>query len=172
MQGEGTTYAFSVGYTPRGGDHEFNFSLIGAGQWHHQAYYGTQLQDYLDYGPVQGDDYRKFNQLYGEYQGEEFSVLRNYYNKPLATFNWDWEISSNVTLATSLYGSAGRGGGTGLRGRGSYGVTAFRESFADYLSVTYEVCICLALLFHLGNLRLVLGFNCLDRVVLFFCFLT
>ena len=77
MQGEGTTYAFSVGYTPRGGDHEFNFSLIGAGQWHHQAYYGTQLQDYLDYGPIQGDDYRKFNALYGEYQGEEFSVLRN-----------------------------------------------------------------------------------------------
>ena len=30
--------------------------LIGAGQWHHQAYYGTQLQDYLDYGPTQGDD--------------------------------------------------------------------------------------------------------------------
>ena len=39
-----------------------------------------------------------------------------------------------MTLATSLYGSAGRGGGTGLRGRGSYGVTAFRESFADYLA--------------------------------------
>ena len=46
MQGEGTTYAFSVGYTPRGGDHEFNFSLIGAGQWHHQAYYGTELQEH------------------------------------------------------------------------------------------------------------------------------
>ena len=133
MQGEGTTYAFSVGYTPRGGDHEFNFSLIGAGQWHHQAYYGTQLQDYLDYGPIQGDDYRKFNALYGDYQGEEFSILRNYYNKPLATFNWDWKISSRVTLATSLYGSAGRGGGTGLRGRGSYGVSPFRESYAEYL---------------------------------------
>ena len=133
MQGEGTTYAFSVGYTPRGGNHEFNFSLIGAGQWHHQAYYGTQLQDYLDYGPIQGDDYRKFNALYGDYQGEEFSILRNYYNKPLATFNWDWEISSRVTLATSLYGSAGRGGGTGLRGRGSYGVSPFRESYAEYL---------------------------------------
>ena len=46
MQGEGTTYAFSVGYTPRGGDHEFNFSLIGAGQWHHQANYGTELRTY------------------------------------------------------------------------------------------------------------------------------
>ena len=75
-------------------------------------------------------------ELYGEYQGEEFSVLRNYYNKPLATFNWDWQISSNVTLATSLYGSAGRGGGTGLRGRGSFGTTCISdESFADYLEV-------------------------------------
>ena len=37
-------------------------------------------------------------------------------------------------MATSLYGSAGRGGGTGLRGRGSYGVTAYRESFGEYLS--------------------------------------
>ena len=133
MQGEGVTYAFSVGYTPRGGDHEFNLSVIGAGQWHHQAYYGTQVQDYLDYGPAQGDDFRKFNQLYGDYKGEEFSVLRNYYHKPLATLNWDWEISSRVTLATSLYASAGRGGGTGLRGRGSYGTTSFRESFSEYM---------------------------------------
>ena len=133
MKGEGVTYAFSVGYTPRGGDHEFNLSVIGAGQWHHQAYYGTQIQDYLDYGPAQGDDFRKFNQLYGDYKGEEFSVLRNYYHKPLATLNWDWEISSRVTLATSLYASAGRGGGTGLRGRGSFGTTSFRESFSEYM---------------------------------------
>ena len=27
----------------------------------------------------------------------------------------------------------GRGGGTGLRGRGSYGVSPFRESYAEYL---------------------------------------
>ena len=117
-QGEGWTYFAALGYEPEDSKHAMNLSVLGAGQWHHQAYYGTQLQDYLDYGPVQGDDYRKFNQLYGEYQGEEFSVLRNYYNKPLATFNWDWKISSNVTLATSLYGSAGRGGGTGLEAVG------------------------------------------------------
>jgi hypothetical protein len=43
-------------------------------------------------------------------------MRRNFYNKPLATFNWDWDISESLTLATSLYGSAGRGGGTGPRG--------------------------------------------------------
>lgn len=130
-QGEGVTYAFSLGYTP-GGDHAFNLSVIGAAQWHHQAYYTPWLEDYLDQGPKQGDDYRKFNQVYGEYKGEEFSFLRNYYNKPLATFNWDWQISNNVTLATSVYASAGRGGGTGDRGR-NYDVTSFRRSMSDHL---------------------------------------
>jgi hypothetical protein len=79
---------------------------------------------------------RKFNALYGEYQGEEFSILRNYYNKPLATINWDWEISSNVTLATSLYASAGRGGGTGLRGRGSYGTTSLESLLQNIWTIT------------------------------------
>ena len=32
----------------------------------------------------------------------------------IATFNWDFKISDNMELNTSLYGSAGRGGGTGL----------------------------------------------------------
>jgi hypothetical protein len=62
---------------------------MGAGQWHHQVYYGHRLEDYLDAGPKQGNDYRKFNYVYGEYRGQEFSVLRNYYHKPLGTFNWD-----------------------------------------------------------------------------------
>ena len=44
-------------------------------------------------------------------------MRRNFYNKPLATFNWDWEINDNLTLNTSVYGSAGRGGGTGPRGQ-------------------------------------------------------
>ena len=28
---------------------------------------------------------------YIDADGEEFSMRRNFYNKPLATFNWDWE---------------------------------------------------------------------------------
>ena len=47
-------------------------------------------------------------------------MRRNFYNKPLATFNWDWDINESLKLATSLYGSAGRGGGTGPRGRNYY----------------------------------------------------
>lgn len=129
--GEGLTYFTAVGYSPEDSSHKFNLSLMGAGQWHHQAYYGHRLEDYLDAGPKQGDDYRKFNWLYGEYRGEEFSVLRNYYHKPLGTFNWDWQINDNMSLSTSLYGSAGRGGGTGTRGR-NYDVLPFRESFMSF----------------------------------------
>ena len=43
-------------------------------------------------------------------------MRRNFYNKPLATLNWDWNINSTTKLNTSLYASAGRGGGTGPRG--------------------------------------------------------
>src|SRR6056300_58112 len=34
--GEGTTYFMAVGYAPNGSDHSFNFSVLGASQWHHQ----------------------------------------------------------------------------------------------------------------------------------------
>ena len=51
---------------------------------------------------------------------EEYSMRRNFYNKPLATINWDWEISDNLKLVSSFYGSAGRGGGTGPRGKNYY----------------------------------------------------
>jgi hypothetical protein len=43
-------------------------------------------------------------------------MRRNFYNKPLATFNWDYQINDNLQLNTSFYASAGRGGGTGPRG--------------------------------------------------------
>jgi len=129
--GEGTTYFVAVGYSPDDSAHNFNLSMMGAGQWHHQAYYGHRIEDYLDAGPKQGDDFRKFNYVYGQYRGEEFSVLRNYYHKPLGTFNWDWQINDNMSLSTSLYGSAGRGGGTGTRGR-NYDLTPYGESFMSF----------------------------------------
>ena len=50
-------------------------------------------------------------------------MRRNFYNKPLATFNWDWKVNDMIEVNTSLYASAGRGGGTGPRGRGYYNST-------------------------------------------------
>lgn len=113
-QGEGWTYFGAVGYSPEGSSHDFNLSIIGAGQWHHQRSSWVSIRDYINFGESGVD--RRWNTDAGELGGEEFNMRRNFYNKPLATFNWDWEISENVKLATSLYGSAGRGGGTGPRG--------------------------------------------------------
>ena len=112
--GAGWTYFAAVGYTPEGSAHSLNLSFLGAGQWHHQRDVWVSIRDYQNFGK-EGID-RRWNTNGGTLDGEEFNMRRNFYNKPLATFNWDWEINDNLNLATSLYGSAGRGGGTGPRG--------------------------------------------------------
>src|SRR6056300_728167 len=127
--GAGWTYFAAVGYTPEGSAHSLNLSLLGAGQWHHQRDVWVSIRDYENFGE-EGIDQR-WNTNGGTLNGEEFNMRRNFYNKPLATFNWDWKISDNVDLATSLYGSAGRGGGTGPRGR-NYDVLPFREDLTSF----------------------------------------
>ena len=116
--GAGWTYFAAVGYTPEGSAHSLNFSFLGAGQWHHQRDVWVSIRDYQNFGE-DGID-RRWNTNGGTLNGEEYNLRRNFYNKPLATLNWDWDISDNVQLNTSLYGSAGRGGGTGPRGRNYY----------------------------------------------------
>lgn len=123
-QGEGWTYFAAIGYAPEGSNHEFNLSVLGAAQWHHQRSVWVSIRDYQNFGensddPTQID--RRWNTNGGyitnaDGEVEEFSMRRNFYNKPLATFNWDWDITSKLKLVTSFYGSAGRGGGTGPRG--------------------------------------------------------
>lgn len=113
-QGEGTTYFFALGYAPEGSKHSVNLSFLGAGQWHHQRTSWVSIRDYQNFGE-EGID-RRWSSDAGFLNGEEFNMRRNFYNKPLATLNWDWQINSKFQLNTSLYGSAGRGGGTGPRG--------------------------------------------------------
>src|SRR6056300_599278 len=135
--GEGYTYFAAVAYDPKGSSHSLNFSFLGAGQWHHQRDAWVSLRDF-DYfgegGNALNDE--KIDPRWNSNGGtitnangdkEEFSMRRNFYNKPLATLNWDWDITSDLKLATSLYGSAGRGGGTGPRGNN------FRSSTLDIL---------------------------------------
>ena len=116
--GAGTTYFAAVGYAPDGSDHKMNLSVLGAGQWHHQRDVWVSIRDYQNFGE-KGIDQR-WNSNGGTRNGEEWSMRRNFYNKPLATFNWDWEVNDNIEVNTSLYASAGRGGGTGPRGRNYY----------------------------------------------------
>jgi outer membrane cobalamin receptor len=122
-KGEGWTYFAAVGYAPEGSAHALNLSVLGAGQWHHQRDSWVSIRDYEYFGE-EGID-RRWNSDNGILEGEEFNIRRNFYNKPLATLNWDWDIADNIQLNTSFYASAGRGGGTGARGNN------FRNSAID-----------------------------------------
>ena len=119
--GEGTTYFAAVGYAPDDSDHKMNLSVLGAGQWHHQRDVWVSIRDYQNFGE-KGIDQR-WNSNGGTRNGKEWSMRRNFYNKTLATFNWDWKVNDMIEVNTSLYASAGRGGGTGPRGRGYYNST-------------------------------------------------
>ena len=125
--GEGTTYFAAVGYQPDGSKHSLNLSVLGASQWHHQRSSWVSIRDFQNFGSDKKDGIdRRWNTDAGFLNGEEYNMRRNFYNKPLATFNWDYDISSKLKLNTSLYASAGRGGGTGPRGGN------FRASATDF----------------------------------------
>ena len=123
-KGEGFNYFLSLGYSPDDSNHSINFTFLGAGQWHHQRTSWVSIRDYQNFGKAGID--RRWSSDAGVRNGEEFNMRRNFYNKPLATINWDWQIKENLKLNTSVYGSAGRGGGTGPRGN------YFRNSVTDY----------------------------------------
>ncbi|MEX0996339.1 MAG: TonB-dependent receptor [Flavobacteriaceae bacterium] len=108
--GQGQNYMFSVGYKPND-KHAFNFLVTGAPQWHDQNF-SNSLETYEERG-------EKYNGNSGFLNGERKSERRNYYHKPVANLNWDFDINENLDLSTVLYASWGRGGGTGPFGRGS-----------------------------------------------------
>ncbi len=121
-KGEGYTYFASVGYKPND-THAFNLTFTGAAQWHDQRSLDLSIRDFQNFG---GDDFRRFNGDWGHLNGSEYSFRRNFYNKPIGSFNWDWNINDRLSLATVLYGSWGRGGGTGSRGA-NYGINPYRQ---------------------------------------------
>ena len=105
--GQGQTYFFSLGYTPND-SHNFNFMITGAPQWHDQNF-SKSISSYLQYG-------RRYNNNWGTYNGQYLTERRNFYHKPVANLNWDFNIDDNTNLSTVLYASWGLGGGTGNRG--------------------------------------------------------
>ncbi len=94
--------------------HSFSLTGLGAPQWHHQR--TVSRFDNITIGTYR-EKGAKFNQVWGEKDGEEFSWRKNFYHKPKVFLNHYWNISNSTNLKTSAYVSAGRGGGTGPRGR-------------------------------------------------------
>ena len=106
-QGAGQNYFLSVGYQPNDA-HNFNFMIFGAPQYHDQNF-RKSIQSYLDNG-------LKYNSNWGTLDGQYITFRRNYYHKPVANLNWEWNINEKSSLSTVLYASWGRGGGTGPLG--------------------------------------------------------
>lgn len=102
--GQGQNYFVSIGYKPNE-DHNFNFLITGAPQWHNQNY-AKRISDYATYG-------KRYNNNWGYLNGEAINDRKNYYHKPVINLNWDWNIDNASNLSTVLYASFGRGGGTG-----------------------------------------------------------
>tara|TARA_B110000503_G_scaffold53692_1_gene86189 strand:- start:6224 stop:8635 length:2412 start_codon:yes stop_codon:yes gene_type:complete len=107
--GQGQTYFFSVGKKINE-KHSLNLLLTGSPQWHDQNF--SKSKDFYAANGI------KANSNTGFFEGERFSERRNFYHKPIANINWDFKINDAIELSTVVYGSWGRGGGTGGFGRG------------------------------------------------------
>lgn len=118
-KGQGQTYFISFGYKAND-KHSFNFLVTGAPQYHDQNF-TKSIATYLKKG-------RKYNNNWGTLNGNYLSERRNYYHKPVANLNWDFNINEKSSLSTVVYASWGRGGGTGNVGsriRNSDGLVDF-----------------------------------------------
>ncbi|MFT4567236.1 MAG: iron complex outermembrane receptor protein [Saprospiraceae bacterium] len=107
-KGQGQNYFISAGYKASEKS-QFNFLLTGAPQWHDQNF-DDNISDHYD---DNGDFNIKYNGNWGTLDGEHFTSRRNYYHKPVANLNWDLTLNEKSKLSTVLYGSWGRGGGSG-----------------------------------------------------------
>jgi outer membrane cobalamin receptor len=115
---EGKNYYIALGYKPNE-KHDIQFTFTGAPQWHHQRSFANTLTDYLKYG-TNGEPNTKYNSDWGYKNGEEYSWARNYYHKPVMSLNWDYKINDKMKVSSVLYGSWGRGGGTGNIGKSPF----------------------------------------------------
>ncbi len=112
-QFESYNYYFALGY--QRGKHDFQFTFTGAPQWHNQNFQSS-IANFIKYGNGVDEPNRRYNPNWGYLNGSVMSQSVNFYSKPVASINWDWNISEKSKLSSVLYASWGRGGGTGVLG--------------------------------------------------------
>ena len=134
---EGSNYYVALGYTTKNNKHDFQVTVTGAPQWHYQRSTASTIATYQQYGTKE-DPNTRYNADTGYLNGEEYNIRKNYYHKPIASLNWDFNINETTKLSTVLYASKGRGAGAsatgGIRGKAYNDVTAFRraDGLVDY----------------------------------------
>ena len=110
-------YNYFLGYGWKSDRHNVQVIVTGSPQTHHQrtgSFYNMALgKQYKQYGI-------RYNYNHGYLNGQEFTWRKNFYHKPIASVNWEFNINDSTKLSASAYYSVGRGGGTGDIGR-AYG---------------------------------------------------
>jgi len=133
-QFDGYTWFLGLGYKPNE-KLSFMFTATGAPQWHHQRSWAPPLKDYINYGGTPEEPNIRYNSDWGYLKGEVFNWRRNFYHKPIASLNIDYIINDHSKIGAVVYGSWGRGGGTGpigkINGRKLYS-SVFRDENGLY----------------------------------------
>ncbi|SDE26147.1 Outer membrane receptor proteins, mostly Fe transport [Mucilaginibacter pineti] len=88
-----------------------SFNFMGASQNHGQRYTFNTINTYRT-SPLG----IRYNSDYGYLNGELYSAEQNYYNKPLASINHNWQINETSSLSTQVYASYGTGAARYLSG--------------------------------------------------------
>jgi hypothetical protein len=91
-----------------GSRHLLSLNVLGAPQVHDQRFTRLTVSEWANRSS------NRFNPDYGLLQGEKLNSGTNFYHKPQVALNHQWQISDRSLLTTSLYGTWGRGGGTGV----------------------------------------------------------
>ncbi|AWG24362.1 TonB-dependent receptor [Flavobacterium kingsejongi] len=111
---EAHNYFIGLGYEINA-KNSLQLTFTGAPQTHNQRFTSPTIAQYRAAG-TDGEPNKRYNRDFGTYNGEEYSFKSNYYHKPIASLNWDYQINETTKLATVLYGSWGRGGGSSAVG--------------------------------------------------------
>lgn len=134
---EGSNYFVALGYSTKNNKHDFQLTVTGAPQWHNQRSTVSTIATYQKYGSLDEPNIR-YNADAGYLNGEMYNIRKNYYHKPIASVNWDYNINETTKLSTVLYASMGRGAGAsatgGIRGKTYNDLVAFRtaDGLIDY----------------------------------------
>ena len=112
-RGQGQTYFVSAGFK-LSEKHKLNFLLTGAPQWHDQNF-NKSISSHIG---NDGELNPRYNSNWGIYNGDYFTERRNYYHKPVANLNYEFDINDKSKFSAVFYASWGRGGGTGGLGSG------------------------------------------------------
>lgn len=115
--------------------HKIQFTLLGAPQQHGQRSSRITATEFDKYGRTYNKDLYYLN-------GQLGNLNINYFHKPIASLNHYWTITPKTSLTTSVYGSFGHGGGSGILGtttatRDTNGILLMNGQFsANYTSTT------------------------------------